>query len=239
MKYVITVLLYIIAILNLLLIGTLVIVATYFFKPRQYDKFVKFLCRYYLWCLFIRIKTHGLENFEKEKTYIFMSNHVNIFDVFLLNGYVPNFARRVEQDRHFNWPFWGKITSRYGTIPINQTKIKSALKSLEKAEEAIKAGTSIIILPEGHRTRSGEMMTFMRGPFLLAQKAKADIVPMAIVGSFEIKKVTNILIKPGTIHLIFCKTIFYKDIKSLTSHELKDFVKDKIKNLIDNFNAPN
>ena len=238
MKYVLSAILYIIAILNFLFIGFSVIVCSYIFKPRQYDKLVKFLCRFFLTSLLIRIKTYGLKNFDKNKTYVFMSNHVNILDVFLLSGYIPNFARGIEQERHFNWPIWGKVTSRYGTIPINQTKLKSAIKSLDKAEEAINSGTSIIILPEGHRTRTGEMRTFMRGPFLLAQKAKADIVPIAIIGAFEIKSVNHWLISPGTIHLVFGETISYEETKQLSSRDLKDLVKEKIQALIDNFKHP-
>jgi len=234
MKYVLSALLYLIAIIDFLFIGASVIILSYLFKPRQYDKFVKFFCRSFLRSLFIRVKTYGLENFDPLKTYVFMSNHVNIFDVFLLSGYIPNFARGVEQERHFTWPIWGKVTSRYGTIPIHQTKLKSALKSLEKAEQAINSGTSIIILPEGHRTRTGEMREFMRGPFLLAQKTKADIVPIAMVGSYEIKTVNHWLIKPGTIHLIFGETITHDETKHLSSKELKGFVNEKIQKLIDN-----
>ena len=234
MKYVLSVFLYIIAIINFLLIGLSVIIFTYLFKPRQYDKFVKFLCRFFLRSIFIRVKTHGLEKIDPNKTYIFMSNHVNIFDVFLLNGYIPNFARGVEQERHFNWPVWGKVITRFGNIPIHQTKLKSAMKSLDKTEEVIKSGTSIIILPEGHRTRTGEMRSFMRGPFLLAQKAKADIVPMGIIDAYKIKKVSHWLIQPGTIQLVFGEAIPYKETKHLSSRELKDLVKDKIQTLIDN-----
>ena len=233
MKYIISIFLYVIAVINLLFIGASIIFFTYFFKPKQYDKYVKYLCRFFLRSLFIRVKIHGIEKINPTDTYLFMSNHVNIFDVFLLYGHIPNFARGVEQERHFNWPFWGKVITRFGNIPIHQTKLKSALKSLDKAEEAINSGTSIIILPEGHRTRSGEMRTFMRGPFLLAQKTKADIVPIAIVGAYEIKTVNHWLIKPGTIHFVFGDVIPYNETKDLSSRELKDLVKNKIQILID------
>jgi 1-acyl-sn-glycerol-3-phosphate acyltransferase len=233
MKFLLSGLLYIIAILNFLFIGFSVIVCTYLFKPKQYDKFVKFLCRFFLSSLFIRVKTSGLNNFDPNKTYVFMSNHVNIFDVFLLPGYIPNFARGVEQERHFNWPVWGKVTSRFGNIPINQTKLKSALNSLKLAEQAINGGTSIIILPEGHRTRDGEMRPFMRGPFLLAQKTKADIIPVAIIGAYEIKSVNHWLIRPGTLQLVFGETITNEKTKHLSSKELRDLVKEKIQALID------
>jgi len=237
MRYILSALLYVIAILNFLFIGSTVIICSYLFKPRQYDKLVKFLCRFYLKSLLIRVKTYGLENFDKNKTYVFMSNHVNIFDVFLLSGYIPNFARGDEQERHFDWPIWGKVTSRYGTIPINQTKLKSAIKSLDKAEDAINSGTSVIILPEGHRTRTGDMRTFMRGPFLLSQKAKADIVPIAIIGAYKIKSVNHWLIRPGTIHLVFGEKISNEKTKHLSSKDLKDLVKEKIQTLIDDSNS--
>ncbi|MBL7095490.1 hypothetical protein ISS22_16170, partial [candidate division KSB1 bacterium] len=74
--------------------------------------------------------------------------------------------------------------------------------------------------------------------FLLAQKAKADIVPIAIIGAFEIKSVNHWLISPGTIHLVFGETISYEETKQLSSRDLKDLVKEKIQALIDNFKHP-
>ena len=130
MKYIVSVLIYFIGTVCFLFIGFTTIVSTYLFKPRQYDKFVKLLCRFLIRSMLIRIKTSGLEKFDATKAYIFMSNHINILDVFILNGYIPNFARGVEQAQHFSWPIWGKVITRYGNIPIHQKKLKSALASL-------------------------------------------------------------------------------------------------------------
>ncbi len=234
---IVTVFLYIIALILFLFIGITVIILSYLFKPRTYDRFVKWLCRFFVRSLFIRVKTIGTENFDHNKAYLFVSNHVNIFDLFILNGYIPNFARGVEQDKHFDWPIWGKVTARFGNIPISQTQFKSALKSLEKAEQAVREGTSIIIMPEGHRTRDGELLPFMRGPFMLALKTKADIVPMAMVGAFAVKKVTHRTIRPGKIKVVFGETILYENIKNLSSKELRDLVKDKIQKLIEAHSA--
>lgn len=225
--------LYIIALFSFLIIGIITIILTYLLKPRQYNSFVKFLCRFFLNSLFIRVNCIGREKIDNSKTYIFMSNHVNIFDVFLLNGYIPNFARGVELEKHFSWPIWGKVTTRFGNIPISHTKMVSAMKSLNIAEQTINNGTSIIILPEGHRTRDGKMLPFMRGPFMLTQKTKADIVPMAMIGAYEIKKVKHWLIKPGKIKLVFGDVILHQDVKNKNSKELKDFVNSKIQQLID------
>ncbi len=234
MKYIISGLLWMIAAVSFFLLGITVIILTFLFKPRQYDKFVKWLCRMFLRSIFMKVKTSGAEEIDTKKTYIFMSNHVNIFDVFLLNGYIPNFARGVELDSHFSWPIWGQVTTRFGNIPISQKYYQSALESLTKAEVALKNGTSIIILPEGHRTKDGKLQVFMRGPFLLAQQASVDIVPMAMIGAFEIKRVKHWLIRPGTVKLVFGDVISAKAVENLSTKDLRDLVKEKIQNLINN-----
>lgn len=239
-NYIVSTVLYIIGGFVFFTIGITVIFLTHFFKPQQYDKIVKWLCRLLLRLMFIRVETIGKEKINPQKTYIFMANHVNIFDVFILNGYIPNFVRGVELESHFNWPIWGKVISRYGNIPISQTRFLSAIKSLQKAEQAIRDGTSIIILPEGHRTKDGKLLPFMRGPFMMALKTKVDIVPVVMIGAYKIKKVTHWLVKPGKVKLVFGDIIPYQLIKDMSSKELKEYVKNNIQELIDaHSNTPN
>ncbi|NOZ63294.1 MAG: 1-acyl-sn-glycerol-3-phosphate acyltransferase [Calditrichaeota bacterium] len=233
----ISIILYVIGGISFFFVGITVIALTYMLKPHQYDSFVKWLCRAFLRTMFIRVETIGKQKIDPQKTYIFMSNHVNIFDAFVLNGSIPNFARGVELEKHFDWPIWGHVITKFGNIPISQTKFLSAAKSLEKAEQAIKDGTSIIILPEGHRTRNGKLLPFMRGPFLLALRAKADIVPMAMIGSFEIKKVKQSRIRPGKIKVVFGDAIRYEDFHHLNSKQLKEHVRQEMQKLIDSFSA--
>ncbi|MCI0494866.1 1-acyl-sn-glycerol-3-phosphate acyltransferase [candidate division KSB1 bacterium] len=232
MKYLVSIFLYMIGSVMFLILAMSVIICSLVFKPKQYDKFIKWLCRMFLRSFFINVKVIGREKIDPAKTYIFMSNHVNIFDVFLLNGYIPNFARGVELDSHFNWPIWGPVITRFGNIPISQRHFQSSLNSLGKAEEALQNGTSIIILPEGHRTKDGNLLPFMRGPFLMAKKAKTDIVTTAMIGAFKIKQVNHWLVKPGMVKFVFGDIIAYESFKDLSTHELKDLVKHKIQKLI-------
>jgi len=234
MKYLVSILLYTFGLITFSFLGLSVIICSYLFKPRQYDRYIKWLCRVFLKSVFIRVEVSGIEKIDPNKTYIFMSNHVNIFDVFLLYGYIPNFARGVELDSHFRWPLWGAVTRRFGNIPISQKYFQSALESLNRAEQAIKEGTSIIILPEGHRTRDGNLLPFMRGPFLMAKKAKADIVPAAMIGMYRIKQVKHWLVRPGTVKFVFGDVIPYESYEKLSTKELRDLVREKIKQLIEN-----
>jgi len=236
-KNVISALIWAIGAVSFFVLSITVIVLTFLLQPRQYDRFVKWLCRAFLRSIFMKVEVIGLEKIDPHKTYIFMSNHVNIFDVFLLYGYIPNFARGVELDEHFRWPIWGKVITRFGNIPISQSRVISALQSLEKARNAIREGTSIIILPEGHRTKDGRLLPFMRGPFLLAQKAGAPIVPTVMIGAFHIKRVNHWLIQPGTVTFVIGDIIYPETFQSMTSQQLRDLVREKMQRLIDQFDS--
>lgn len=211
--------------LVVLLMGTL-------WHPKRFDLFTKWGCRRLFQSLLIRIKVDGASNFKKGSNYLFICNHVNIFDVFVLYGYIPNYFRGLELDEHFDWFYYGKLIRRLGMIPISQTNARSALKSLKEAQGAVKDGTSIVILPEGGRTLDGKLQPFKRGAFLLAKKAQVDIVPMAMVGAFRIKRKGNWLIRPGKMVLRFGKPIAYSEIKGMTLEEISALVRHHILELI-------
>ncbi len=203
------------------------------FKPGTYDQAVKQLCRCFIRGLFINVVPEGLENIESNKTYIFVSNHVNIFDPFILNGYIPNFARAVELDTHFTWPLFGPAIRRFGNIPISHKNPRQAFKSLQKAEQALNEGCSIIILPEGGRTLDGNLKPFKRGPFLLAKNACVDIVPIVLKGSFKVKRKGDPLIRPGTIICRFGKAIPMAKIHRMKTADLRRHVRETMQEMIE------
>lgn len=222
-----------IGLLNFVLLIPLATLLMIFFKPEIYDKYVKLLCRVFIRTLFIKVVTEGLENFDPHKTYIFMSNHVNIFDVFILNGYIPNFVRGVELDVHFTWPLYGTAIRRFGNIPISHKNSRQALDSLKAAGQALNNGTSMIILPEGGRTLDGNFKPFKRGTFMLAKNSGFDIVPMVLKGAYQVKRKGHSLIRPGTIICRFGKVIPYSEISDMKIEEIRGYVKQTMQKLID------
>ncbi len=233
MKYLISILIYIPGIISFLVLSLITIIATILFKPETYDPFVKLVCRLFVKVFFIKVKVVGIEKIDPKKSYIFTCNHVNIFDMFILNGYIPNFTRGIELDKHFKWPVWGPVIRRFGNIPISHSDPKSALVSLSKATEALKNNISIIILPEGHRTRDGKLRHFMKGPFYLAHQSKADIVPMALVGAYRINRVTSLVIRPGTVTFRFGDVISHQFYQQLSVRQLRDIVRAKTQQLLE------
>jgi 1-acyl-sn-glycerol-3-phosphate acyltransferase len=87
---------------------------------------------------------------------------------------------------------------------------------------------SIIVLPEGHRTLDGNFRPFMRGVFLLAKEAGTAIMPMVMVGAFEINRKGSLLVRPGKMVLRFGEPISYEDIKDLKVGDIRNKVRDRM-----------
>ena len=213
--------------------GLFIIVFSLFFDLRQIDPFIKAGCRFILNAMLIRVEVSGLEHVDAHKSCIFMANHVNVFDALVLFGYIPNYARGVELDKHFKWPFWGLLIKRLGQIPISRSGGKKALQSLETARQRIEQGTSIVILPEGTRTLTGELGSFKRGSFILVKAAKTDVVPAAMIGAFRIKRKGSSIITPGKMKLKFGNPVPYSEIEHLHTREILKMVENKIRKLLE------
>ncbi|MCD6396912.1 MAG: 1-acyl-sn-glycerol-3-phosphate acyltransferase [Spirochaetaceae bacterium] len=219
---------YFFAIIILFIISFLVLIQSIFGNQRLFDPLIKLLCRIFPSVFGIKIKTTGLENIDPKKTHIFMANHVNIFDGFILYGYIPSFIRGIELEDHFSWPLWGTITRKMGNIPISHKNPESALISLDKASTVISHGTSVTILPEGHRTRDGKLQEFKGGPFRLAKNAKVDIIPIAMKGLWHRKSVHSKIVRPGNVELLIGNPVTAESYKNISHKELKPKIREII-----------
>ena len=110
--------------------------------------------------------------------------------------------------------------------------LKSALKSLNLVEDAIKKGTSFIIAPEGTRTLDGELGVFKKGPFHIAKNTGITIVPIALIGAFEAKRKNDWKLMPGIITTRFGKPIAKEEYENLSIEEIRDLTKTRIQKLI-------
>ena len=152
-----------------------------------------------------------------------MMNHVNLLDPFLIFTHYKDRAVGIEEESHFSWPIYGWLLKRIGQIPINRKSGKQSRESLNKAGELIKErAISIMILPEGSRTRTGRLGPFKKGGFLLAIESGLPILPIIQKGSYRIKKYGNWLIKPGKIDYIIEESISTKEYSKENIPELMD-----------------
>lgn len=160
--------------------------------PRQWAR---------LFCLIagVRVIIEGADKLQTQTGYIYCANHLSQFDIFSFQGYFPLSFRWLAKEELFKVPFLGRAMANAGAIAINRSHGREAVKSLQQAAERIKAGTSILIFPEGTRSPDGMLQPFKGGAMLLAIKAGVPIVPVAFVGSYAVLPKGAFLPRPGTI----------------------------------------
>ncbi len=169
----------------------------------------------------IKLVVTGRENIDPDNTYLIMGNHQSLFDLFVIPAAIPLCFVGVEAAYHFKIPVWGYLIRKWGCIPIDRENIKKTFKSLEKARQTLLSGMSIAILPEGHRTLTGEMAFFKKGPFYLARKAESDILPFAVTGLFEFQQKGRLLLKPGKVTFNIGRPVKYDEFKNLSIEALR------------------
>jgi 1-acyl-sn-glycerol-3-phosphate acyltransferase len=144
---------------------------------------------------------HG-EQLNSAKPRVYAANHISALDIPMLYVHLPNQFRIIAKKELFAYPFLGWHLRRSGQLPIDLEQTASAIRSLRKAIETLREGMPLVIFPEGGRSESGQVQKFMSGAFYIAIKAQVEIVPLAIVGTYEVLPMNHFHIRPGLMQLV-------------------------------------
>ena len=181
----------------------------------------------------VTVSVTGTEKLDSEKPYIFAANHQSQFDIFALQGFLGIDFRWLAKKELFKVPIWGPAMRRAGYIPVDRSRGRQALKSIGEAAQKITAGTSVIIFPEGTRTKNGIMQDFKAGAMVLAIKSGVDIVPVAIKGTYEVLPKGKLLINPGNVTICVGNPIATKNRTSKDKHALAKVLQEEVTELLD------
>ncbi len=134
----------------------------------------------------IKLQVIGKENVKKNEHYIFVANHSSYTDIPILFAAVPIDIRLFLRHTLTRVPIWGWALYLSPMIIINRSSPIKAKKTLTRAAEIIHDGASVLLFPEGTRTRTGTMQVFKRGAFNLSVKSQTPVIPVLIKGAFEV-----------------------------------------------------
>ena len=197
-----TVAIYLWIIFATLLVGSTVIIASFFPKT---GNFIHHMARVWgrsiLWISRVKVEISGLEQIQPSDAVIFMSNHQSNFDIPVYFSALPVQFRWLAKAELFKIPIFGRAMRSAGYISIDRTNAKSALRSLKRAAEIIRNGTSVLIFPEGTRSTDGKLLPFKNGGFFLAIGAGVPIVPLSIQGTRQVMAKGRKLIHGGRVHI--------------------------------------
>ena len=150
---------------------------------------------------FVRVKVEAKEKFDERKSYVFVANHQGAYDIFAIYGYLGHNFKWMMKKSLEKIPLIGFACRRAGHIFVDNSGVGAIKGTMRKAEQELKGGMSIVVFPEGSRTKTGKMSRFKRGAFQLAQEFSLPIVPITINGAFEVMPRTAFLPFYGTITL--------------------------------------
>ena len=138
---------------------------------------------------------------EPGRPYVFMPNHASMVDIWAVFVAIPASFRFIAKKQLASIPLFGWAMAAGRFIFIDRQNAASARRTMDEASRRIRAGQSVVIFPEGTRTRDGRLMPFKKGGFHLAIDSGAAVVPVAIKGSREVMPRGAALIRAGTVTL--------------------------------------
>ena len=220
--------LYVSGFLAFIFIAALLIISGFLFLPLFY-KIDKLCCHIMLSALLVLPKIKG--GFPSDGTYIIMMNHSSFLDVFIF-PLVPRGAwTGITAVENFKIPVFSTIIKRIQAIPIERKNRQAAFESIKQAENVLKQGIHIGILPEGTRTLDGKIKPLKKGGFHMAINTNTPIIPVGVSGAFEFKPKNRWWMKPGLVTVNIGDPISINDYTTLGVDGLSTKVKKLIKSL--------
>ena len=141
------------------------------------------------------VTVSGLEKIDTTKPHVYAVNHGSALDIPVLYANLPFQFRFVFKKELLSYPLVGGHLKRSGQVCIDQQNPSRSIADIRSAVKSLQAGMPLVIFPEGGRTPDGEIKPFLPGAFFLAIKAQVDIVPVALLGTFELLPMNTYHIK--------------------------------------------
>ena len=164
-------------------------------KSRILHGFARFWSWLIMKTILSPVKVTGLDKIDTSKAHVYAVTHASALDIPVLYVNLPFEFRILFKKELLSYPIVGWHLRRSGQVCIDQQKPTRSIAHIRSAVKSLQAGMPLVIFPEGGRTPDGEIKPFMPGAFYLAIKAQADIVPIALVGTYELLPMNTYHIK--------------------------------------------
>ena len=203
------------------------------------DQCVK-LIAYHLWApmIFFLFGIKFTSEFEEELPEIpsiYIANHLSQLDIAAVVGSIPKGLFFVAKKELSYVPLLAQYMQVMGMIFVDRGNRENAIKSMEVAAEKVSNGKNLVTFPEGTRSTSGQLLTFKKGSFIIAQKRNIPIVPIAIFGADKALKKGSFWVKPHPIHVHVGKAITSQEYQGMTHTALAEYCRNKIQGYLEQY----
>jgi 1-acyl-sn-glycerol-3-phosphate acyltransferase len=188
--------------------------------------------------IFSPVKVTGLEKIDTARPHVYAVNHASALDIPVLYVYLPFQFRIAFKKELLAYPIVGWHLRRSGQICVDQQNPAGSIGSIRSALKSLKAGMPLVIYPEGGRTPDGQIKPFLPGAFFLAIKAQVDVVPVALIGTFELLPMNTYHIKSRPLEMRVGDPISTSGLSGHDMQRLSDKVQKAVTDLYYNPAAP-
>jgi 1-acyl-sn-glycerol-3-phosphate acyltransferase len=201
-------------------------------KGRILHGFARFWSQLIMKIICSPTKVTGLDRIDTSKPLVYAVNHASALDIPMLYVYLPFQFRIAFKKELLVYPIVGWHLRRSGQICVDQQNPAKSIGSIRSALKGLKSGMPLVIFPEGGRTPDGEVKPFLPGAFFLAIKAQVDIVPVALVGTYELLPMNTYHIKSRPLEMRVGEPILTAGYTLRNMDQLSDKVHEAVTGLV-------
>ena len=183
----------------------------------------------------VKLRIDGRENIQQDRAAVYAVNHAsNVEPPIVFEALHPIFPRlRVLYKAELRkLPILVRAWDLAGFVPLERGNRDQSLPAIDRAAEALREGNSFLIFPEGTRSRTGELLPFKKGGFIMAIKGQAPVVPVAIIGARAAMHKGSLVIQPVTVTVRFGPPIETAGLTLAARDELAGAVRGKVEGLL-------
>ena len=178
------------------------------------------------------LKVEGAEHLTSAPVCVFASNHTSYMDTPVIFSSIPVQFRILAKQELWPIPFIGWYLNRSGQLPIDTRNPRATLSSLSAAAKSLKQGMSLFVFPEGGRTPDGDLKEFLSGAAYLAIRAQVPLVPIALIGVYDLLPIHTHHYYPGELLLKAGEPVSTTGMSIRQLDELTATLKERIAGLI-------
>lgn len=153
------------------------------------------------WLTLVRVTVSGRGNIDPHTSYVFVANHQGAYDIFAVYGFLNHNFKWLMKAGLRKFPVIGVACAAAGHVFVDKSSPSAIRRTMAKAERTLQGGMSVVVFPEGSRTRTGRMRPFHKGAYQLSMEFGLPVVPVTIDGAFDVLPRGSWLPRPGRIKL--------------------------------------
>ncbi|WP_418792145.1 lysophospholipid acyltransferase family protein [Phosphitispora sp. TUW77] len=176
----------------------------------------------------VKVETEGIDNVPAEGAVVFVSNHQSNFDIFVLHGCINKPKCFLAKAELAKIPIVHSWMKKMKCVFIDRGNLKQSIKAIQKCIEVLKEGQSMVVFPEGTRSKGPVMGEFKKGSLRVAEKSGVPVIPVAISGTYRIMEANNNRIRPSAVKVKFAPPIVYEMLSKEEQRDIHIVIRDII-----------